>query len=122
MKSCFFSETPLFGQSFYTDNMAYARREQEPFPPVNVYFCGKHIIVQALLPGIDLSDIHIQAEHDLLTLEGHVQRKNGRFLHEECYSGHFRRQIALGADICSEAKMELRYGILQVVLQRKEKP
>ena len=78
--------------------------------------------MQALLPGIDLSDIHIQAEHDLLTLEGHVQRKNGRFLHEECYSGHFRRQIALGADICSEAKMELRYGILQVVLQRKEKP
>lgn len=121
MKSCFFSETPLFGQSFYTDNMAYARREQEPFPPVNVYFCRKHIIVQALLPGMELTSIHLRAEHGVLTLEGHVQRKNGRYLHEECYSGHFRRQIALGTEICSEAKMELCHGILQVVLQRKEK-
>lgn len=120
MKKFFFSENPLFGQTFYTDDMAYARREQEPFPPVNVYLCRKRIIVQALLPGMELQNIHLWTNRGMLFLEGRVQRKKGRYLHEECYSGHFSRQIALGTDVSPELKLELSNGILQVELQKKD--
>ena len=120
MKKFFFSENPLFGQTFYTDDMAYARREQYPFPPVNVYFCGRRIIIQALLPGMELQNIHLRADRGMLFLEGQVQRKKGRYLHEECYSGPFRREIALGTEVWPEARLELHNGILQVELQRKD--
>lgn len=122
MKKIFFTANALFGRTFYTTDLVYDRREQEPFPPVNVYFCGSRILVQALLPGMTLQDIHLSVEHGILFLEGRILRKKGRYLHEERYSGQFKRRIVLDTDVLPDASMELRNGILQVELQRKEKP
>ena len=122
MKKIFFTANALFGRTFYTTDLVYDRREQEPFPPVNVYFCGSRILVQALLPGMTLQDIHLSVEHGILFLEGRILRKKGRYLHEERYSGQFKRRIVLGTDVLPDASMELRNGILQVELQKKEKP
>ena len=36
--------------------MAYDRRERDPFPPVNVYYWGGLVLVQALLPGLAMTN------------------------------------------------------------------
>ncbi|WP_418765070.1 Hsp20/alpha crystallin family protein [Mailhella sp.] len=109
----------LFRQIFYTTAMVYDRREQEPFPPVNVYFCGEKILVQALLPGLELKDIRLSLEQDGLLLEGCVEREKGHYLHEERYSGKFKRKIILGKVLASRVAMRLKDGILHIELQKR---
>lgn len=120
MKDVFLADGSIFRQVFYTTAMVYDRREQEPFPPVNVYFCGSRVLIQALLPGLELENIRMTIERDTVFLEGRMPRRKGHYIHEERYSGHFRRRIALGTEVSSQARMSIRDGILHIELQRKE--
>ena len=99
--------------------MVYDRREQDPFPPVNVYFCRNRILVQALLPGLDLKDIRITLDQNLLQIEGCIERSRGHYVHEERYSGHFRRRISLDAEYLCPDSITIKDGILQIELQKR---
>ncbi len=110
----------VFGHMFYTTALVYDRREQVPFPPVNVYFCNDRVLVQALLPGLELDDIRISLDQNALLLEGCVLRREGRYIHEERYSGRFRRRIPLQTSVLPHARATLRNGILQIELQKRQ--
>ena len=117
-KDFFLADGPVFRQAFYTTAMAYDRREREPFPLVNVYHCRDRILVQALVPGLERKDIGIRLELGELILEGNVPRRQGRYFHEERYSGPFCRRIALGVPVRAEVEARVENGILQIVFYR----
>ena len=119
MKDFFLANGSVFRQIFYTTAMVYDRREQEPFPPVNVYLCDGRVLVQALVPGLDMNDITVAVEGKDLLLEGTMRRDSGRYVREERYSGHFRRRIPLECAVRSHARLEMRNGILHIELQKK---
>ena len=120
MKQIFLADGSIFRQVFYTTAMIYDRREQEPYPPVNIYFCGSKVLVQALVPGLDIDDIRITLHEDSLTLEGSLPRRTGRYLRKERYNGHFRRCILLGTPISALSDITMSNGILQIELQREK--
>ena len=78
MNDFFLANGSIFRQIFYTTAMAYDRREQEPFPPVNVYVCDRHVLVQALLPGLDMHDIGIVIVDYLQLIQGSDRYKGNR--------------------------------------------
>lgn len=108
-----------FGHVFYTTAMVYDRREQEPFPPVNVYFCRDRLLIQALLPGLELKDIHITLKSHALLIAGSIARSRGRYVHEERYSGNFCRSIALDTEGFCPGSATITNGILQIELQKR---
>ena len=108
-----------FGHVFYTTAMVYDRREQEPFPPVNVYFCRNRILVQALLPGLELKDIRITLDRQSLLIEGCIERARGRYVHEERYSGHFCRRLSLDLSEFRSDSVTITNGILQIELKKR---
>ena len=119
MNDFFLANGSIFRQIFYTTAMAYDRREQEPFPPVNVYVCDGRVLVQALLPGLDTHDIGIALDGEDLLLEGRMRRGKGRYVREERYSGHFRRRIPLGTAVHPQAQVHIKDGILHIEFKRK---
>ena len=120
MKDFSFVDMPiLFRQTFYTTAMVYDRREQEPFPPINVYFCGEKILIQALIPGVELKDIQVTLCNNSIILEGCVHREKGYYIHEERYSGRFRRKIIFDILLAHKQSMEIKDGILQIKLQKR---
>ena len=72
LKDITLEDGPLFRPSFYTTAMAYDRRERDPFPPVNVYYWGGLVLVQALLPGLETEDVGVRMEGESLIIEGAV--------------------------------------------------
>ena len=118
LKDFMLADGPLFRPSFYTTAMAYDRREREPFPPVNIYYWGNVILVQALLPGLSMEDVGVRLEEGWLIIEGAVPRREGRYYHTERYSGPFCRKLDLGTEVEKDMRIGLEDGILQVILHR----
>ena len=118
LKDFMLADGPLFRPSFYTTAMAYDRREREPFPPVNIYYWGNVILVQALLPGLSMEDVGVRQEEGRLIIEGAVPRREGRYYHTERYSGPFCRKLDLGTEVENDMRISLEDGILQVILHR----
>ena len=120
LKDFMLADGPLFRPSFYTTAMAYDRREREPFPPVNIYYWGSLILVQALLPGLSMEDVGVRQEEGRLIIEGAVPRREGRYYHSERYSGPFCRKLDLGTEVEKDMRTSLENGILQVILHRRK--
>ena len=120
LKDFTLADGPLFRPSFYTTAMAYDRRERDPFPPVNIYYWGGLILVQALLPGLKAEDVGVRMEGGLLILEGAVPRRKGRYYHAERYTGPFCRKLDLGADVEPTPRISLQDGIMHVILKRRK--
>lgn len=119
MRDFFLADGPLFSRGFYTTGMAYDRRERDPFPPVNVYYWGRLVLVQALLPGLQASDVDVRLENGLLFIEGVMPRQEGRYYREERYSGPFCRRVDLGVDVEPRPRVNIQDGILQVIFRRR---
>ena len=120
LKDFMLADGPLFRPSFYTTAMAYDRRERDPFPPVNVYYWGNLILAQALLPGLELSDVGVRLEMGRLIIEGAVPRRKGLYYHTERYTGPFCRKIELGAEVEPRFRVSMQEGIMHVILKRRK--
>ena len=120
MKDFLLADGPIFRQAFYTTPMAYDRREREPFPPVNIYYWGRLVLIQALLPGVRARDVDVRFEKDMLILEGAIPHEEGRYCRVERYSGPFCRKINLGVAVQGRPRLLFQNGILQVIFRRKE--
>ena len=120
LKDFMLADGPLFRPAFYTTAMAYDRREREPFPPANIYYWGGLVLVQALLPGLGAGDVGVRIEEGKLIIEGAVPRREGRYYHEERYSGPFCRKLSLGVEVAEKPRVSVQDGILHVILRRKE--
>ena len=121
MRDFFLADGPVFSHGFYTTGMAYDRRERDPFPPVNVYYWGGLVLVQALLPGLQPSDVGVRLENGQLYIEGAVPRLEGRYYREERYSGPFCRRVELGVEVEPRPRVSVQDGILQVIFRRRKK-
>ena len=119
MKDFFLADGPVFDHTFFTTGMAYDRREREPFPPVNVYHWGSLVLVQALLPGIELDDIDVRLENGLLILSGAIPRDEGHYYHSERYTGPFCRKIMIGTEVQPRPRIRIQNGILQLIFRRR---
>lgn len=120
LKDFILADGPIFRPAFYTTAMAYDRRERDPFPPVNIYYWGGLVLVQALLPGLGSGDVGIRMEEGLLVIEGAVPRREGRYYHEERYSGPFCRKLSLGVEVEEKLRVSVQDGIVHVILRKRK--
>jgi HSP20 family protein len=96
-----------------------------PFPPINVFQQGDDILAIIELPGIDKSDLQIQAKENTIRISGRksVDYPEGVSVHRrERDSGEFDRTLSLPVQLDPDRiKAEYRDGILALFLPRAER-
>ena len=98
---------------------------QGPFPPINVFQQGDDILAVIELPGVDKSDLEIQAQENTIRISGKksTDYPQGASLHRrERLSGEFNRTLTLPVQLDPDGiKAEYRDGILALFLRRSER-
>jgi HSP20 family protein len=98
---------------------------QGPFPSINVFQQGENIWAIVELPGVDKSDLQIQAKENTIRLSGKKAAKlpEGVSVHRrERVFGDFDRTLSLPVQIDPDGiKAEYRDGILALFLPRSER-
>jgi len=90
---------------------------QNPFPPVNIMEKDGDIRIHALLPGLELRDLHIVLRERTVILEGDIACCQGIFHRKERFSGFFRRIVCLGRPLDPDRKrVSLCHGVLEIFL------
>ena len=95
--------------------------------PIDLYDDGDNFIVNADLPGVDLSTVQIQLEKDYLKIEVvnelHDEDKPGpKQLVKERIKSPLKRVVKLPESVDSEnAKSSYTKGVLEVVLPKSQK-
>ncbi|MBF9018520.1 MULTISPECIES: Hsp20/alpha crystallin family protein [unclassified Oceanispirochaeta] len=77
------------------------------------------------LPGLEEKDIDVSIASNILTIKGNKkseeEHKEGKYYKKETWSGSFQRTITLPQTVDNEKiSAEMRNGILQVMLPKKE--
>jgi HSP20 family protein len=95
-----------------------------PFPPINVFQQGEDILAIVELPGVDKSDLQIQAKDNTIRISGRkiVEFPEGISVHRrERVRGDFDRTLSLPVKLDPDGiKAEYRDGILALFLPRAE--
>jgi HSP20 family protein len=95
-----------------------------PFPPINVFQQGDDVLVVIELPGIDKSELQLQAKENTIRIFGRktVAYPERVSMHRrERVFGEFDRTLSLPIAIDPDGiKAEYRDGILAIFLPRAE--
>ena len=95
-----------------------------PFPPINVFQQGDDILAIIELPGIDRSDLQIQAKDNTIRISGKksVEYPDRVSVHRrERLFGEFDRTLTVPVNLDPDRlKAEYRDGILALFLPRAE--
>jgi HSP20 family protein len=98
---------------------------QGPFPPINVFQQGDDIVAIIELPGVDKSDLHIQAQENTIRIAGKkaADLPDGVSAHRrERVFGEFDRTISLPIQLDPDGiKAEYQDGVLALFLPRAER-
>jgi HSP20 family protein len=98
---------------------------QGPFPPINVFQRGDDILAIVELPGIDKTDLQIQAKENSIRISGKkaIDHPEGVSLHRrERVFGEFDRTLSLPVQLDPDGiKAEYQDGILTLFLPRSER-
>jgi HSP20 family protein len=97
---------------------------QGPFPPINVFQQGDDILAIIELPGIDKSDLQIQAKENTIRISGKktISYPEGSVHRRERVFGEFDRTLSLPVQLDPDGiKAEYRDGILALLLPRSER-
>jgi HSP20 family protein len=98
---------------------------QGPFPPINVFQRGDDILAIVELPGIDKTDLQIQAKENSIRISGKkaIDHPEGVSLHRrERVFGEFDRTLSLPVQLDPGGiKAEYQDGILTLFLPRSER-
>lgn len=112
----------LFDQWGDTRSTQYSR---SAFPPLNLWENDNSLLVEAELPGFDLSDLEIVVTGgNQLSIKG--ERKppkldGGTWHRRERGFGTFSRMIELPGDVDSEnVSAEFKHGVLTIMLPKRE--
>jgi HSP20 family protein len=94
------------------------------FPPVNVFQQGHDFVAIIELPGVDKSDLELQAKESTIRISGKkkVEYEEGVSLHRrERIAGNFDRTISVPVQIDPDRiKAEYRDGLLALFIPRAE--
>jgi HSP20 family protein len=98
---------------------------QGPFPPINVFQQGDDILAIIELPGLDKSQLQIQAKENTIRICGKkdIDFPEGVSVHRrERVFGEFDRTLSLPVQLDPDGiKAEYRDGILALFLPRAER-
>jgi HSP20 family protein len=97
---------------------------QGPFPPINVFQQGDDILAIIELPGIDKSELRIQAKENTIRISGRksINYPEGSVHRRERMSGAFDRTLSLPVQLDPDGiKAEYRDGVLALFLPRAER-
>lgn len=92
-------------------------------PAVNVIDDGADLLVEIAAPGVEASDVHVEATDRELRVSG-IRRgesiSDGRsYLHAEIPRGPFRRVLALPCAVDPEAHVDVRNGEIVILLRKR---
>jgi HSP20 family protein len=96
---------------------------QGPFPPINVFQQGDDILAIIELPGIEKSDLQIQAKENTIRISGKkvANYPDGSVHRRERIFGDFDRTLSLPIQLdLDRIKAEYRDGVLALLLPRAE--
>lgn len=97
------------------------------FPALDVFEKDGNLVVEAELPGISKEDLEVSYTENTVTIQGQTkqeakEKKEGYYRIERQY-GSYYRSIPLPQTVdFSQAKAELKDGVLTVTLPKTEKP
>jgi len=95
-------------------------------PPVNVYEDKDHVVIEAQLPGIDLSDIELSVKEQTLHLHGErkvdTEKSKDGYHIQEAHYGAFSRSFSLPNTVnADEVKAAYDKGVLTITIPKQEK-
>ena len=94
------------------------------FPPINVFQQGDNLLAVLEVPGVDKSDLEIQAKGNAIRISGKkaISYPEGVSVHRrERSAGRFDRTLTVPMQIDAEAiKAEYRDGVLALLIPRAE--
>ncbi len=99
---------------------------QEGELAVDVYQTPDHIVVKALVAGVNPNNLDISLTRDMLTVRGHREEhqevEGDNYFYRELYWGGFTRTIVLPEEIdVDEAEASTSHGILVIRLPKINK-
>ncbi|MBV8049081.1 MAG: Hsp20/alpha crystallin family protein [Paludibacterium sp.] len=96
------------------------------FPALNIGTRPQSVEIYAFAPGLDPAGIEVQLEKGVLTIAGErkaassAQGENTTLHIDECFTGRFRRVVALPDDIDANAvDAQYRDGVLHISIRRQ---
>jgi HSP20 family protein len=95
-----------------------------PFPPINVFERGGDILAIIELPGIDKSQLQIEAKENTIRIAGRkvIAYSEGSIHRRERVSGEFDRTLSLPVRLDPDGiKAEYHNGVLALFLPRSER-
>jgi HSP20 family protein len=94
------------------------------FPPINVFQQGDNLLAVLEVPGVDKSDLQIQAKGNAIRISGKkaISYSEGVSVHRrERSAGRFDRTLTVPMQIDADAiKAEYRDGVLALLIPRAE--
>jgi len=94
------------------------------FPPINIWLGENSVVVTSELPGVTPSDVTINLQEDVLTLEGArhpTQQQDADWQRRERNYGNFSRVVQLPFLVdADKVQARFHYGILEIELRRLE--
>jgi len=104
-------------------NNIISEESHSEYPPVNVWLSETGAIVEAKLPGMDISDIELAVFNDVLSIKGSKKPdalgEGERYHRQERGHGDFTRNIKLPFGVDSEkVSAVLENGVLHITLPR----
>jgi HSP20 family protein len=94
------------------------------FPPINVFQQGDDLVAIVELPGINKSDLEIQAKNNTIRISGRkeIDYDEGTSVHRrERHSGTFDRTLTVPIQVDADrVKAEYRDGVLALFIPRAE--
>jgi HSP20 family protein len=96
---------------------------QGPFPPINVFQQGDDILAIIELPGVEKSDLQIQAKENTIRISGKkvANYPEGSVHRRERIFGEFDRTLSLPIQLDPDRiKADYRDGVLALLLPRAE--
>lgn len=94
-------------------------------PNVDIFEKGGEVIIQVELPGVNKDEVDLTIADDRLVIKGEIKKPEGiseedYILNERSY-GPFSRTVNLPTDVDkSSVKANLKNGLLEIVILRKE--
>ncbi len=94
-------------------------------PPIDIHDGPDGLTLEADLPGATASDLAIQLEHNVLTLDAWIPTPDlsgSRLIHQEFPVGDFHRSFILSDDLDRERiTAELKDGVLKIHLPKSDR-
>lgn len=89
------------------------------YPAINLYETEDLFLLEALIPGVQESDIQISIYKNMIYLSGCVEKKAGSYYRQETHIGGFLRQIPISSPIQKEGiKKHYAKGLLLITFPK----